>query len=171
MIRTCSILLVALAACGESAAPNVDAAGSSDAQTSVDAVTDPVLDLTANFGLTTRSFARAYFGVTASDATAAVEAYVGGDDGCPSKQSATPDATLIVAGIPMNTTNPNGTANLLDFEGVLLGGELAAGASNVGLATLSESADLIAFTTTLTFDGGTVSGTLVATFCASLDGP
>ncbi|MEZ4364968.1 MAG: hypothetical protein R2939_01615 [Kofleriaceae bacterium] len=172
------LIAVLASGCGGEDAPAVDAQPApADAAGLATTCTGDcaTLDLTASFGATTRAFARAYYGVTsaAGGDTLHVEAYAGGADGCPTKASPTPDYTLIIDGAddPVDLTVTTGAGSVLDFVGDLLGGPLGAAATSVTLTPVARTADVVAFTAALTFDGGTVAGHLVASHCASLDEP
>lgn len=144
-------------------------------------------DLTAAFGATTRRLDRAYYGVTASSATLHVEAYRGGDPGCPTPSSPPPDYTLVLGtvAIPTSTMPAGSPGNLLDFVGDLLGGPLGAAATSVtltpvaanvcatcvGMPAPADPDGLLALEVSLTFESGTITGHLFATHCDSLDTP
>lgn len=144
--------------------------------------------LTAAFGSTTRVLDRAVYGVNAIPGQAPtlhVEAYQGGGTGCPSASSPTPEYTLVLGEVPVPTTTEAGSvrANLLDFQGDLLGGALGAAATAataaavaldvcptcVGQPAPSDADGLVALDLDATFSGGTVTGHLFATHCDSLD--
>ena len=152
-------------------------------------------DLTATFTATTVAFERAYYGLTSPASSGSgdweiyVESYVGGDPGCPTQTSATPDHTLIIAGHPAPLpasalTDANGlTATVLDFEGGLLGGPISSGAtailstkdaSDVCISCVGTGPDddgFVAMDVELTFAEGTINGHVYATHCESLDAP
>ncbi len=116
----------------------------------------------------------AVFGINNADATLHVEAYLGGDLGCPSETSATPDYTLVLGKVAMpNGTGPTtSTGNVLDFVGDLLGGGLGAQATIVIVrAVAAIPNDFVALDIDLEFANGTVVGHLYATHCDSLDSP
>ncbi len=127
--------------------------------------------LTATFQVT-RVLDRAYFGITASDGTLHVEAYLGGGTGCPEMSSPTPDYALILGRVtrPTSTTTSSSPGNILDYEGDLLGGPLGAAATTVTLTPVAAMGDtFVAFDANVVFAAGTVTGHLHATHCASLD--
>ncbi|MDX2086784.1 MAG: hypothetical protein SFX73_02985 [Kofleriaceae bacterium] len=133
--------------------------------------------LTATFGSDTAMFDRAVYGITTAGATQTlhVEAYSGGDPGCPTEQSATPDYTAILGQVvvPTDTTPSSSPGNLLDFTGDLLDGPLGAAATMVtvtpGAADPAANPAFVALEVSMTFAAGTISGHVFATHCASLD--
>lgn len=163
------LVLVLAVGCGDDAAvPPVDA-------TPADAL-DPSTALAATFGATTRVLDRAYYGITASSGALHVEAYLGGDPGCPTQSSRTPDYTLIFGAIPepTSTTPTTSPANLIDFRGDLLADPAPARATHVSLVPTAWSmprdpAGTVAFDAELGFEGGAITGHFHATHCASLD--
>lgn len=129
--------------------------------------------LTAAFDQT-RILDHAVFGLNASDSTLHLEAYRGGDVGCPTETSATPDYALVLGKVAMpNGTGPTSSpGNVLDFVGDLLGGALGAQASLVIVhARAASLPDFVALDIYLEFASpiGTVEGHLYATHCDSLD--
>jgi len=134
-------------------------------------------ELAAQFGATTRFLTRAVYGITAQPPSLHVEAYGGGPAGCPTATSPTPDYTLVLGRVPIPTSTMPVTspANILDFTGDLLGGPLGAAATMVTLTPTAADAmqpvpaGFVALDATITFAGGTVTGHLYATHCASLD--
>jgi hypothetical protein len=166
----------ALAACGGD-----DGASIPDAAHAGDAPTDGGLSstctgacattaLTATFGATTRTLDRAYYGINA-DASLHVEAYKGGDAGCPTMDSATPAYTVILGAVTLPAPGSS-SGSLLDFTGDLLDGPIAQ-ATMVTVTSVAADASaappFIAVDATLTFDTGTITGHVFATHCASLD--
>ena len=177
------------------------ACGGDDATTTPDATVDSAgglpttcdgacrtTALTAQFGAATRVLDRAVYGVTAiagQAPTLHVEAYRGGGTGCPSASSPTPAYTLVLGELPVPTTTTAQAvgANLLDFEGDLLGGALGAAATAataaavaldvcptcVGQPAPADADGLIALDLDATFSGGSVVGHLFAQHCDSLD--
>lgn len=169
------IATLIVAGCGGETAPELDAPAL-DAAAGLPTTCDgacQALTLRASFGGTVRDFEQAYFGISRADdpPTLHVEAYRGGAAGCPSGSSPTPDYTLVVAGLPRPTAAAALTAqaNLLDFQGDLLGGALGAQATAVTLTPTAAGDQVLALDAAITFAAGTVSGHLYATHCASLD--
>jgi hypothetical protein len=180
-------LAAALGACGgdDGAAPP-DGAGGLPTTCAGACAT---LDLTATFGGTSRGFDRAFYGLTRGRAgtTLYVEATGGGDPGCPTETSRTPERTFRVAdlALPASTAPLAGAGALLDFTGDLLPGAPVASASAttvtpvaarlcascVGMPAPSDPDGLVALDVTATFAAppGTVSGRVYATHCDSLD--
>src|SRR5207253_2392982 len=102
-----------------------------------------------------------------ADATLHVEAYLGGDAGCPTMSSATPMYTLVLGTVNSPATTSAG--NILDYVGDLLDGPIGAAATTVQLSERARGADFLALDAMLTFSAGTITGPLYATHCASLD--
>jgi hypothetical protein len=133
--------------------------------------------LTAVFGADMAMFDRAVYGITTTGATQSlhVEVYSGGDPGCPTEQSATPDYTAILGqvAVPTDTTPSSSPGNLLDFTGDLLEGQLGAKATMVTITPVAAdptaSTPFVALDVSMTFAAGTISGHVYATHCASLD--
>ncbi|NVB83459.1 MAG: hypothetical protein HOV81_34115, partial [Kofleriaceae bacterium] len=112
------------------------------------------------------------FGITASDSTLHVEAYLGGGSGCPTMNSPTPDYALILGRVtrPTSAMPSSSPGNILDYQGDLLGGPLGAAATTVTLTPVAAMDDtFVAFDANLAFAAGTVTGHVYATHCASLD--
>jgi hypothetical protein len=195
MLRPIVLALIpVLAACGDDASTMV-----SDAAVLPDSAPDAsgfdtcegscqTTALTATFA-STRVLDRAYYGLTqaATGTTLHIEAYRGGDPGCPEKTSASPDYALILGRVPVPTSAEQSTspANILDFTqaGDLLGGPLGAAATNVvitpvaarvctscvGMPAPSDPDGMVALDVEITFPTGTVTGHLYATHCDSFD--
>lgn len=176
-----ALALLALAACGGDDGGTAAPDAAPDAALVSDAPTDGGLPtactgacrttaLTATFGATTRTLDRAYYGTNA-DASLHVEAYKGGDPGCPTMDSATPDYTVILGEIVLPDPGSS-PGNLLDFTGDLVDGPIAH-ATMVTITPIAadpaDSPPFIALDASLTFDTGTITGHLFATHCASLD--
>lgn len=121
---------------------------------------------------TTRVLDRAYFGITASDDTLHVEAYLGGGTDCPTMNSPTPDYALILGRVmrPTSAMMSSSPGNILDYQGDLLGGPLGAAATTVTLTPVAAMGEaFVAFDANLVFAAGTVTGHFYATHCASMD--
>lgn len=171
-------LACVVAACGESSTSKPDAASAADAaidagfgSTCTGACQTTALVATM---MATRTLNRAYFGITSSDSTLHVEAYLGGGTGCPTMTSPTPDYAIVLGIVPMPTSIAPVTSpgNVLDYVGDLLGGPLGQKASTVSLTPVAyQAGSFVALDASLTFPAGTVSGHLYATHCASLDTP
>ena len=189
MMRSTLCVLVFAMACGGDDTAALDAAPDSAGglPTACDGACRTTA-LTAQFGATTRVLDRAVYGITAipnQAPTLHVEAHKGGGTGCPSASSPTPEYTLVLGEIPMPTTaEPQAVrANVLDFQGDLLGGPLGAAATAATAATValdvcpgcvgqtapSDPDGLVALDLDATFSGGTVVGHLFAIHCDSLD--
>jgi hypothetical protein len=134
--------------------------------------------LTARFAIT-EPFERSLFGLTSPAKSTSktwelhVEAVHGGDPGCPSEMSATPDRSLVIAGLPKGfdtkRTYAEGVrATLLDFKGTLTK-EPILRATAVTATPGSSSDAAISFDLDATFPGGTISGHIYATHCDSMD--
>jgi len=128
----------------------------------------------AEFFQTVRTFDHAVFGNN-GDGTLHVEVDLGGDLGCPSQTSGTPDYTLVLGKVaPPNGSAPtiSSKGNLLDFVGDLLGGDLGAQATTVIVRAVAAKPDEhVALDVALEFELGEVTGHLFATHCPSLDSP
>lgn len=178
-----ALLVLALTACGsDGGSPLADAPPGTDAPDDGSSFTTctgacRTTALTATFGADTRSLDRAYYGITTSGATQTlhVEAYKGGDPGCPTASSATPEYTVILGQVvpPTSAAPTSSPGNLLDFTGDLLDGPLGAAATMVTVTPVaadpSASEPFVALDASLTFEGGAIAGHLFATHCASLD--
>lgn len=135
---------------------------------------------------------RAQFGLTTSTsqsgATMYVEAHFGGDPACPTASSPSPSRTLIITGFPAGAApgtvfdyDSGARVNLLDFDKTITAEPIlkatavtiTAFADNpcVTCPSTDESADrFAAFTVEATFsDGATLTGTVRAMHCGSLD--
>ena len=149
-------------------------------------------NLTATFGATTRTFDRAFFGLTSpqQSESGAWEVYIengaGANDQCPTMKSPTPDYLLLLAGMPLATVDPGpiaATANLIDFEGALLTDSIREEATSNTvtwaaydpcLACAEGTEDdrpdrMVAIDIESTFASGSISGHSYATHCDSLD--
>jgi len=170
MVRLLSLMAVMVLGCRE-APVTPDAAPEGVPATCTDTCRDTAL--TATFQ-STRVLDRAVYGNTIGNGTLHVEAYRGGDTGCPTETSPTPDYTLVLGKVapPTGTAATSSPGNVLDFVGDLLGGELGAQATIVIVHAVAASPDeFLALDVDLEFDTGTLSGHLFATHCPSLDGP
>ncbi len=218
MTRTTSLLLLWLTlSCSGGAQDGGDAGGTAtdasspsiDASATIDASapahdatpgelpttctgTCTTMTLTAEFGGTTRSFERAFFGLVSPQNSDSgnweiyIENGAGGDDQCPSMDSPTPRYLLILASLPLpndDATPVSGIANLVDFEGALLPQSLVEEASSntvtwrafdpcIACAEGTEpdrASRMVAVDIETTFEGGTIIGHSYATHCDSLD--
>jgi hypothetical protein len=164
--------LLALVACRDSAEPAADAPPD-DGLTTECSGDCQVTAVRAEFRMV-RTFDRAVFGNN-TDGTLHVEAYLGGDDGCPSETSGSPDYTLVIAKVapPTGPAPTLANGNVLDFIGDLLGGALGAQATTVIVrAVAAKPGEFVALDVDLEFpNNGAVNGHLFATHCASLDSP
>lgn len=140
------------------------------------------------------AISRAVYGLSAASTTDSgevevyIEAFEGGDKGCPTMSAATPKRTLILSGLkaPLTTTaktKEDGLfAKLIDYEGTLLEGELFASpeqikvtavATNLCIECLemasSDDDGFVALDLELSFPQGAISGRLYAIHCDSLD--
>lgn len=184
--------------CGATADTGDDAADGTDdrGQVNMDACSvdrtcgEPAV-ARAEFGVSTVTFDRAYFGLSSPEQSESgewelhVEAYRGGDEGCPTESSATPSQTLIVTRVPLEVgrvfTREAGIAvSVLDYEGTLIEDDVVAAAltTEVELISSDVCADCAAPTeesavlldVSAQFEGGgTVQGRVEATHCASMD--
>lgn len=151
-------------------------------------------DVTATFGEVTEPLEFGFYGLNAPAADGARSLYVelhgGGVDECPTMNSPTPSRTLVLSGLPWPlearayTSGEDGLSGaLLDFEGTLFDGVAPARATAVevtpraasvcvecvGGAAPSDPGGFVAFDVSLTFEGGTLSGSTYVTHCDSYD--
>ena len=180
---------VADAAARVDGGPTADAQGGLPSTCTGDCAT---MNLTATFGATTRTFDRAFFGLTSpqQSESGAWEVYIengaGADDQCPTMKSPTPDYLLLLAGMPLATVDPGpitATANLIDLEGALLTDSIREEATSNTvtwaaydpcLACAEGTEDdrpdrMVAIDIASTFASGSISGHSYATHCDSLD--
>jgi len=151
--------------------------------------------LSATFNGEQSPLSRAVYGLSAASTTDSgqvevyIEAFEGGDEGCPTMSSPTPKRTLILSGLKVPLTEMTKTkedglnAKLIDYEGGLLGGELFASpeqlkikavATNLCVECLEKSSPsdedgFISLDLELSFSQGALSGRLYAVHCDSLD--
>ena len=102
-----------------------------------------------------------------------VEAVTGGDPGCPTSSSATPERTLVIAGLLQTFPAPRSyvdgvRATLLDFRATLTK-EPVVRATAVTATPRASGDDYIAFDLDATFPGGRITGHLYATHCVTMD--
>jgi len=171
-VRTFLAILLGVAACGGDDAPATDAAvGSDSGGGGSDAALNMATSLVAAMA-NTRTLDHAVYGVNNDDGTLHVEIYKGGDPGCPTMTSATPEYTAIIGRVPpMNATTATSGANFLDYQGDMLGGALGAAATTVMLTNVVyQASTFVTLDAQLTFAAGTVTGHLYAVHCPSLDG-
>lgn len=179
MRRWLAPVLFVLVACGDDSSTSMpDATATADAAADASGLSTActgacqVTSLTVTM-LATRTLDRAYYGVTASDGTLHVEAYLGGGTGCPTMNSPTPSYTLVLGRVPMPTSTEMSTSpgNFLDYVGDMLPNNmLGQAASAVTITPVAAMAgSFVAFDVELTFPAGTLSGHLYATHCDSLD--
>lgn len=119
----------------------------------------------------TRTLDHAVYGVN-TDGTLLIEIYKGGDPGCPTMNSATPEYTLVIGRVPsMTAATATSGANFLDYQGDMLGGALGAPATVVMLSNVVyQTSSFVTLDAQLTFAAGSVQGHLYAVHCDSLDG-
>lgn len=139
--------------------------------------------LAAVYGAGSVTLDVAYLGLETTDAGTLfyVEAYRGAAAGCPQMNSPTPQQTLILSNLPVT---PVGTvltyadgvrASLLDFQGDLFNSVAPARAASLQVTVRdretqpASGAFLVVELVASFVDGGTLSGTLAATHCDSLD--
>lgn len=126
-------------------------------------------------------FDRGYFGVTMDPTgdSLHIELYRGGDQGCPTESSATPEQTLIISRLPIFTTRDplaldDGIASsIIDFTGDLSDQFLPSGAAMLTIepnAVSLAAPRFVAFDVEVHFDNGiTATGHVYATHCPSMD--
>ena len=141
-----------------------------DAAVVADAAVSTTTALTATVNAT-RVLDVAYYGVNSSGSLY-IEAYRGAAPGCPDMNSPTPDYTLILGNVMVNGSSATSPASLFDFVGDLHDSAPAPlTASTVTLTAVTYVPDsFVALDANLTFTGGTLTGHLYGTHCASLDG-
>ncbi|MCK6544505.1 hypothetical protein L6R52_01420 [Myxococcota bacterium] len=147
------------------------------------------------FGAAGGGFDRAFYGISSPAQSSSgdwelhVEVLRGGDEGCPTMGSRTPDWNLIVT-LPLLGVAPlsevDGAVTFLDFTGRLVTGPrpltrataftvtpVAARVCTacVGGAAPSDPDGFVAFTVDARFAEGTIRGSVFATHCDSFDAP
>jgi hypothetical protein len=193
ILRLTPILLTALAlsACDSSTvtdagtdagtmrddAPSIaDAPSTSDAPSTGDAPL-PATAVTLTYRSHTENVPRAVFGYVRTDGVITqiyLELSRGGDDGCPSESSATPDQILTVSGYlgtELGTQDTGIMTAFFDFEGSFRE-EIAPAmstAATVELLTLDQEAGTATGNVDITFDEGSAIGGFSAVHCDSLD--
>ncbi len=181
-------LLLSLTSCDASAPPQDVGAGDGGATdadeardvATVDAGTDaslPATAVTLTYRGHTETIPRALFGYERADGVI-TEVYLelsrGGDDGCPSASSATPDQILTVsgyAGTDVGEQDAGITTAFFDFEGSFRE-EIAPASSTatrLELVVLDQAAGIASGSIDITFDEGTAIGAFTAMHCDSLD--
>ncbi len=153
--------------------------GASDAGSSCDGPCDATR-IVVTFGAKSVTLTRAQFGYNAaqdgSPQTLHIEAYAGGSPECPTSSSPTPDQTLILTGVTP-TVGPFSSAggvrvSLLDFKdtfGLPVPNVGALDVTGKVTSVVPGDAGALSAEITATFDGGTLSGTLGAARCTTLD--
>jgi hypothetical protein len=130
--------------------------------------------LTGVFGARRATFDRAQHGRAGTDGLH-VEAHFGGRPECPTMTSPTPDRTLVLSGVRATgdaraQTFADGVrATLLDFRGVLVSAPLLRATAVTVTPRAIDRGTRVALDLSATFDGGTITGTIVAPHCPSLD--
>jgi len=130
--------------------------------------------LDARFGATTRRLDRAQHGVD-GPGRLHLEAHLGGDPACPNDRSPTPRHTLVLRGVravamgEVQTETMGLTASLLDFTGELITSPTARATAVRVEPRAYVAGQGVALTLTATFPGGTITGTVFAPHCPSLD--
>ena len=190
--------LLPATACGDEGASGLDAGEppTADAATSgplpATCTSDcSTMSLTVEFGATSRSFDRAFFGLTspANADSGEWEIYIennsGSDAECPTVSSPSPLFLLSLGGfrVPTDIGDASASATLVDFEGALLVDEVFERAStntvhwsaaDLCLACAEGSEPnrpgrMVAFELDATFAQGSITGHSYATHCESLD--
>ncbi len=153
-------------------------------------------DLTLMFGQNSRTIERAVYGLSSPDMSVNgqweiyIEALQGGFSGCPDEQSSAPDYTMVLTGMPIFTQKGDWTSDshninavLFDYEGDLLPDPpFYARATAVQVSpraldvcvpcvenSMSDEDGFVALDMSATFMEGTISGSLYAVHCDSLD--
>lgn len=162
---------------GVDAGPGADAGADAGVDAGFDAGVDAgFAGLWLTLGSAQGGFDRAQHGLE-PDGGLYVEAYFGGDPGCPTQSSPTPDRTLIIAGLHLvpdggSLTQLDGVrVTLLDFTGALTSAPVERATSILATPREVTPGVRVSFTVEATFDTGTLRGTFSALHCASLDGP
>ena len=191
--------LLILSGCGDEgvgksaadAGPLADAAPSGSTLPEACSGQCATMNLTVNFGTTTRTFDRAFFGLTSPSMSDSgeweiyIENNAGTDETCPTVSSPSPDFLLSLGGflVPTEIGDSSSSATLVDFEGALLTDEVFERASAHTVSwraadlcvACSEGTEadrperMVAFDLAATFTGGTISGHSYARHCNSLD--
>lgn len=103
-----------------------------------------------------------------------VEAYLGGDPACPESNSPTPQRTLVINGVRADVSGVQTEAMgvravLLDFSGGLVSAPTARATAVSVTPQEIVAGTRVRFELRATFEGGTITGTLDAPWCRSLD--
>ena len=164
---------------GTDAGPGTDT-GAADAPGSEGGASDapaPATAVTLTYRGHTETVPHALFGYARTGGVI-TEVYFelsrGGDDGCPTESSATPDQILTVSGylgVELGTQDMGLAVSFFDFEGTLRE-EIAPAmstAATIELETLDEEAGTASGVIDVTFDEGSAVGTFAAIHCDSLD--
>lgn len=199
-VSVCASLLL-LAGCGDDGGSPSDTSdagmGTADAGQAGGALPEActgscaAMNLNVSFGNTSRSFDRAFFGLTspAMSDSGEWEIYIennaGTDEACPTVSSPSPDFLLSLGGfkVPTEIGDASSSATLVDFKGELLTEEVFERASAHTVSWVaadlciacSEGTEtdrperMVSFDLEATFMGGTVSGHSYAKHCDSLD--
>lgn len=128
----------------------------------------------ARFGSTTRSLDRAQHGAD-GPGRLHVEAHLGGDPACPNDRSPTPRHTVVLRGVravamgEAQTEAEGVSASLLDFTGELASSPVVRATAVRVTPRAFVAGQGVAFSLTATFPGGTLTGTVFAPHCPSLD--
>jgi hypothetical protein len=157
--------------------------GGGDGATNADAGCDgpcTATNLVLAFGAKTATLTRAQFGYEPPEDGAVqkvhIEAHAGGSPECPTAASPTPDQTLLVIGVP-GAVGPFSSADgvrvvLFDFKdslGMPTPNVNALDVTGKVTSVTPGDAGVVSAEITATFDGGTLSGTLRAERCTTLD--
>jgi hypothetical protein len=128
--------------------------------------------LTGRFGARTAGFERAQHGRAGTDRVY-LEAHSGGDPACPTMMSPSPRRTLVVSGVRVGTavqTEADGvTASLLDFTGELVTAPIVRATAVRVTPRAINPGTSVSLEINATFPGGTITGTVLAPHCDSLD--
>lgn len=128
--------------------------------------------LTGRFGTRTGGFERAQHGRAGADRVY-LEAHSGGDPACPTMMSPSPRRTLVVSGVRVGTavqTEADGvTAALLDFTGELVSAPIVRATAVRVTPRAINPGTSVSLEINATFPGGTITGSVVAPHCDSLD--
>jgi len=192
-VKRAAVLLLLTSACSSSAptdaGPDGMQADAAEAPTDagtqeMDAAMATVTSLNIMLAGQARELTRAQMGFESKDGGVTgfyVEAHAGGDPMCTGPNSPTPNYTMVLSGVSVVTPGTRLTTadglqvSLLDFVGDLTPTPAPVRATAVDFEVLDvvtspDSEAVLRGNLTASFDGGSITGTVSAEHCASLDG-
>lgn len=131
--------------------------------------------VSADFSGIQLPFTRAVYGHELTSGGIYIEAYDGGDLGCPTASSPTPDRTIVISVMPPQLAAMSVSVTLFDFAKLVLKDKpltkSTSGSARYLAADLGAAASprFLALELEAVFPEGTLKGQLYATYCQSLD--